>query len=91
MSTLMRGVSDKEINALAAYYAAQKLTTATAPRDDALASRGQELAKKLLCGSCHMPTIAAASRCHALPDNARITSTRRCARTATAAVPAPIS
>lgn len=55
MSSLMRGVSDKEIGVLAAYYAAQKLLPAKAPRDDALARRGQEVAKKLRCGSCHMP------------------------------------
>ena len=55
MSTLMRGVSDKEIRALAAYYAAQKLAATKAPRDDALARRGQALAKKMNCGSCHQP------------------------------------
>ena len=55
MSTLMRGVSDKEIRALAAYYAAQKLTPTNAPRDAALARRGQTLAKKMNCGSCHSP------------------------------------
>ena len=54
MSTLMRGVSDKEISALAAYYAAQKLVPAKAPRDGVLARRGQELAKKMNCGSCHL-------------------------------------
>lgn len=54
MSTLMRGVSDKEIRALAAYYAAQKLVPAKAPRDATLTRRGQALAKKMNCGSCHM-------------------------------------
>lgn len=54
MSTLMRGVSDKEIVAMAAYYAAAKPAPAHAPRDEQLFRRGAGIAKRMQCASCHL-------------------------------------
>jgi cytochrome c553 len=55
MSSLMRGISDREIVALAAYYAAAKPAAAAGKRDDALFRRGRALAQKMRCGNCHEP------------------------------------
>ena len=55
MSTLMRGVSDREIVAIAAYYAAAKPAPAPGARDTALFKRGAGIAKQMQCGTCHLP------------------------------------
>ncbi len=55
MSTLMRGMSDKEIVAIAAYYAAAKPAPVSAARDTDLFKRGGDIAKQMQCGTCHLP------------------------------------
>lgn len=55
MSSLMRGVSDKEIIAIAEHYAAQKPLPAPVLADAALSKRGSEIARQRLCGTCHLP------------------------------------
>ena len=68
MSSLMRGISDREIVAMAAHFAAAKPATPAGARDKALFERGRALAQKLRCGNCHetdyrgrqqMPRLAA--------------------------------
>ncbi len=54
MSTLMRGVSDKEIIALAAYYATAKPAPATGRKDAARFKRGAAIVKQMQCGACHL-------------------------------------
>ncbi|MBC5781316.1 c-type cytochrome [Ramlibacter sp. USB13] len=55
MKGLLDGMKDPEIVALAAYFAAQKPVAVAAKRDEAMFQRGQALAGKALCGSCHLP------------------------------------
>lgn len=59
MKGLMDGVSDAEIVELAAYFAAQKPVPAASgtPREASF-QRGQALAAKGLCGSCHLPDFS---------------------------------
>ena len=58
MAALMRGVSDKEIVAIAAYYAAAKPAPAPASRDAALYQRGADIVKRMQCGACHLPDFS---------------------------------
>lgn len=59
MKGLMDGVSDAEIVELAAYFAAQKpVSAASGARREASFERGQALAAKGLCGSCHLPDFS---------------------------------
>lgn len=53
MTPMARGLSDAEIQALAAWYADQPLETPDEAPDAALMSRGQELARQHRCASCH--------------------------------------
>ena len=46
---------DADLVALAQYFSAQKMPAAPAPKDPAAFKRGQELASRALCGSCHLP------------------------------------
>ena len=55
MSTLMRGVSDREIVAMAAHYAAAKPVPASGARDADLFKRGAGIVKRMQCGTCHLP------------------------------------
>jgi cytochrome c553 len=55
MKGLLDGMKDAEIVALASYFAAQKpVTAAGGSRDEAIFQRGQALASRALCGSCHL-------------------------------------
>ncbi len=58
MTALMRGVSDAEIVALAQHFAALPPPPPGAVHQAAKAGQGAELARKLLCGTCHLPTYA---------------------------------
>lgn len=59
MKGLLDGVKDDEIVQMASYFAAQApVGTATGPADEAKYRRGQALATRGLCGSCHLPTYA---------------------------------
>lgn len=56
MKGLLDGVPDAELVALANYFAAQKpVAAATGQPDAAKVQRGQALAARALCGSCHLP------------------------------------
>jgi cytochrome c553 len=55
MQSLMRGVADRDIVALAKHYASLPARGAAAKPDPALARRGQQAASRLRCGTCHLP------------------------------------
>ena len=58
MKGLLDGVSDAEIVALAEHYSRQAVRAQPAPRDAAAFGRGQELAARNLCGTCHLPSYS---------------------------------
>jgi cytochrome c553 len=55
MAPFVADLTDREIEALAAYYARQKPERSEEPVDAALAARGAQAAQKLRCGTCHLP------------------------------------
>jgi cytochrome c553 len=56
MQPAVSGLTDKEITRLADHYAALPVRpSAEGPADPAIAKQGIALAKKLHCGSCHLP------------------------------------
>lgn len=55
MKGLLDGVKDAEIVEMAAYFAAQKPVAAGGTVNQVTYQRGQALASKALCGSCHLP------------------------------------
>ncbi|HZY16838.1 MAG TPA: c-type cytochrome [Ramlibacter sp.] len=54
MKGLLDPMKDPELVALAQYFSAQKPAPAPAPRDREAFQRGQALASKMHCGSCHL-------------------------------------
>ncbi|MCW5633626.1 MAG: c-type cytochrome [Rubrivivax sp.] len=54
MKGLLEGVDDAELVALARHYAALPPPPPAVPRDAARAGRGERLAERMLCGSCHL-------------------------------------
>ncbi len=58
MEGLLKDVSDQEIGALARYFAAQTLQPALGARQPDRLARGQALASRTHCGSCHLPNYA---------------------------------
>jgi cytochrome c553 len=58
MAPFVKGLKDDEIIALAAHYAGLKPEAGDEPIDQALAARGAELARRMLCGTCHLPDYA---------------------------------
>ncbi len=58
MKGLLDGVTDAEIVALADHFSRQAVRADTGPRDDAAFRRGEALASRNLCGTCHLPTYA---------------------------------
>lgn len=58
MKGLLDGVSDAEIVALSDHFSRQKARAAEAPRDDAAFKRGEAIASRALCGTCHLPSYA---------------------------------
>lgn len=54
MHNVMRGVSDKEIVAIAKHFTALPARAVPGQVDPALAKRGRQLANKLRCGICHL-------------------------------------
>jgi cytochrome c553 len=58
MQGLLNGVSDAEIVALADHYSRQKAQAPEAPRDEAAFRRGEAIASRALCGTCHLPNYA---------------------------------
>src|SRR5262249_9633986 len=56
MGPQMQGVSDREITQMAEHFSkAPARAVAEGIADKKLASQGRELARKLRCGSCHLP------------------------------------
>lgn len=53
MTPQARGLSDAEIQALAAYYAEQPIAAPEGERDDALIEKGRTLSRQQRCASCH--------------------------------------
>jgi len=58
MQGLLNGVSDAEIVALADHYSRQKAVAPEASRDEAAFRRGETIASRALCGTCHLPNYA---------------------------------
>lgn len=55
MQSLLKGVPDGEIAALATHYSALPSKAQGGPVDKKLFQRGKEVAEKNRCGSCHLP------------------------------------
>jgi cytochrome c553 len=55
MKGVLDGVNDAEINEMGAYFSAQKAVAAAGNVNQATYQRGQALASKALCGTCHLP------------------------------------
>lgn len=55
MQGLMKGISDREIIALANYFAALPARPTPGEADKKLVQKGRVLAGKLRCGTCHLP------------------------------------
>ncbi|MES2785846.1 MAG: c-type cytochrome [Pseudomonadota bacterium] len=55
MKGMLDNIKDTEIISLASYFAAQKPVPARGAVDDAVWRRGQALASRMLCGTCHLP------------------------------------
>jgi cytochrome c553 len=55
MQSLMKGVPDRDIVALAKHYASLPARNGSGKPDPALAKRGAQAAAKLRCGICHLP------------------------------------
>lgn len=59
MKGLLDGMKDAEIVAIASYFAAQRpVAAAVGPLDSVQYGRGQALAGRMLCGSCHLPDFS---------------------------------
>jgi cytochrome c553 len=53
MAGMLKGLSDRDLGDIAAYFASQKLPQPNAGRDAKLHARGAALAKAMICGNCH--------------------------------------
>lgn len=58
MQGLLNGMSDAEIVALADHYSRQPAVAQETPRDEATFRRGEAIASRALCGTCHLPSYA---------------------------------
>jgi cytochrome c553 len=58
MKGVVEGMTDDEIQQLARFYASQPARIVAAATDAARVQRGQALAQKALCGTCHLPDFA---------------------------------
>jgi cytochrome c553 len=58
MAPFVKGLTDGEIVALAKHFAALEPKPSDEPVDANLVNRGAEVAGRLRCGSCHLPTLA---------------------------------
>lgn len=58
MRRLLKGVSDRDIVAIAAHYAKLPPPAAQGSKDEAQYNRGRQLAVRLRCGSCHVPDFS---------------------------------
>lgn len=58
MQGLLNGMSDAEIVALADHYSRQQAKGPDVTRDEAAFRRGEAIASRALCGTCHLPSYA---------------------------------
>ena len=58
MKGLLDNVSDPEIIQFATYFSSQTPTKANGNIDGVKYKRGQELSRRMLCGTCHLPDYA---------------------------------
>ena len=58
MKGLLDGVKDSEIVDMASYFSAQKPVAPPGTVNQATYQRGQALANKALCGTCHLPDFS---------------------------------
>jgi cytochrome c553 len=58
MEPFVKGLKDDDIIALAAHYAKLAPRPSGETVDRAIVARGADLAQKLRCASCHLPTLA---------------------------------
>ena len=58
MAALVKDLKDDDLTGLAKHFATLTPKVSEEPIDAALAQRGAELAGRLRCGSCHLPTLA---------------------------------
>jgi cytochrome c553 len=58
MKPFVSGLSDEEIVALATHYSAQPAKPLAPPAQPDKARAGADIARRLGCGSCHLPTYA---------------------------------
>jgi cytochrome c553 len=54
MNAITKGLSDGDIEDIAAFFASQPPTHEPSPRDDARFARGQALSQTMRCGTCHL-------------------------------------
>jgi cytochrome c553 len=55
MKDVMAGMTDEQIGALASHYAAQPVAARPEPAHPDRARLGAETARRMLCGTCHLP------------------------------------
>ena len=53
MARMLKGLSDRDLGDIAAYFASQKPPQPAGNRDAKLHARGAALAKAMICGNCH--------------------------------------
>jgi cytochrome c553 len=53
MAGMLKGLSDRDLGDIAAYFAGQKPSQRNVSRDAKLYARGAALAKAMICGNCH--------------------------------------
>ena len=58
MKGMLQGLTDPEIIAMATYFAAQKPAAHGGVVNDTVWRRGQAVAGRMLCGTCHLPDYA---------------------------------
>lgn len=58
MMPFVKDLTDADIEALARHFASLEPKPSEERVDPSLAARGAELAQRLRCGSCHLPTLA---------------------------------
>lgn len=57
MSPFAEKLTDRDMQDIAAYFAAQKAASGTHKADDAKAAAGKKILEANYCGSCHMPDL----------------------------------
>ena len=58
MAPIVKDLKDEDLDALSKHYARLTAKRSDEPIDQALVTRGAEIAAQRVCGSCHLPTLA---------------------------------